>query len=102
MEGDLSGEYCVYVVRIEPTVNGTWQVHVDGTLQQFTVPLQPLTLVVRVWRTHDTGVLRGTLRLRSTELVAPFQSNSALEQIIRSWLLGEEPSVPPVDPHAGS
>ena len=87
MDANLAGEYIAFVVRLEADTGGQWFVHVDGTTQPLVVPVAPLTLAVRLWRTSETGVLRGTIRLQDDRW-APIQSNGQLEELIRAWLFG--------------
>ena len=82
-----AGEYVSLVVRLQADAGGRWFVHVDGATQPLVVPLVPLTLVVRLWRTSETEILRGTIRLQNDRW-APIQSNSQLEELIHAWLFG--------------
>ena len=63
-------------------------VYVDGTIRSEPKPLVALTLIVRLWRAADTGILRGTIRLGDTDYWAPIQSNTQIEELARAWLSG--------------
>lgn len=86
MESESAGSYVALVVRLEEAADGRWYVHVDGTDRMEPIPLMPLTLVVRLWRAHDTGALRGTIRREGGDQWAPVQTNSQLEDLVRAWL----------------
>lgn len=92
MEGGSDGEYIVLVVRVQEDAKGVWHLHVDGANGTMDIPLMPLDLVVRLWRSHQSGILRGTIRLQNGPLSAPFQSNAQLEQLIHTWLSGNNPA----------
>lgn len=87
MEAESSGEYIGLVVQLEADADGHWHISVDGTATIPALPLLPLALVVRLWRTTDTGTLRGHIQLAASDQSAPIQSNAQLEQLIRAWLL---------------
>jgi hypothetical protein len=89
VEDEFAGEYSVYILHVHATADGTWVVQLDGTRDPITAPLQPLMLTMRLWHAHETGLLRGMIRLHGTDLVAPIQTNNQLEQIVRHWLLGD-------------
>ena len=87
MDREAPGEYIALVIRLQADRDGTWRLSVDGTTTSQALPLQPLALVVRLWRTTDTGILRGNIRLFESNQWVPIQSNTQLEQLIRAWLL---------------
>lgn len=84
MEGS-SGEYSSLVIHLAPAPDGSWRLTIDTADQAFELPLRPVTLVVRLWQSHDGRLLRGSIHLDQT--VAPFQSNAQLKQIINDWLV---------------
>lgn len=87
MDTAAPGEYIALVVHLQADRDGTWQLSVDGTTTVEALPLKPLALVIRLWRTTDTGILRGNIRLFENNQWVPIQSNTQLEQLIRAWLL---------------
>jgi hypothetical protein len=87
MEPSSHGEYIALVVRLQATAEGTWQLHVDGADGPRVLPLAPLTLVIRLWRSSDRRLLRGVVRLDGNDRWAPLQSNAQLEELVRAWLL---------------
>lgn len=86
MESEPAGSYVALVVRLQPAADGRWYVYVDGTDRVDAIPLVPLTLVVRLWRSSDTGVLRGNIQRQGSDQWAPIQSNTHLEELVRAWL----------------
>ena len=88
MEAEPPGEYLALVVQIGVADDDRWYLTVDGTEPGLpaSFPLQPATLVLRLWRTKATGTLRGSVRLRDGEEWAPIQSNRQLEHLVRAWL----------------
>ncbi|HZO27262.1 MAG TPA: hypothetical protein VFH48_14875 [Chloroflexota bacterium] len=90
---DPSGEMLALVIRFGPDRHGQWSVSVDGTTTLPARPVPPTTLIVRLWRSGERGVLRGTLRLGDDEaILAPIQTNDRLEALVRAWL--GEPGAP--------
>jgi hypothetical protein len=83
-------EYIGLVVRLQTAHDGTWYISVDGTQEARMIPLVPLTVVLRLRRVRQTGVLRGTIELQGTTLSAPIQTNRQLEELVRVWLYGED------------
>ena len=81
------GSYIALVVRVEE-MRGSWSIAVDGSAGTLTLPLQPATFILRLWRAEDGQVIRGTIRLQGDENWAPLQTNVRIEQIIRHWLMG--------------
>jgi len=59
----------------------------EGTHAPLDLPLAPLTLVVRVWRSSDSRLLRGQMQIHGSDFWVPIQSHAQLEQLIRTWLL---------------
>jgi hypothetical protein len=84
---ESSGEYIALVVRLQANADGDWYVSVDGTTILDALPLRPLSLVVRLWRATNTGILRGNIRLLESDQWVPIQSNAQLEQLVQAWLL---------------
>jgi hypothetical protein len=89
MGSEHAGDYSGLVVQLRASIDGTWYVDIEGTSSAKAIPLQPMTLVVRLWRASATDVLRGTIRLHGSEHWAPIQSNLQLEELVRAWLLGD-------------
>ena len=84
---DPSGEMVALVIRFGPDRHGQWSVSVDGTTTVAARPVPPTMLIVRLWRSGERGVLRGTLGLAEDEtLLAPIQTNDRLEALVRAWL----------------
>lgn len=84
---DPSGEMLALVIRFAPDRHGQWSVSVDGTTTVAARPVPPTTLIVRLWKSGERGVLRGTLGLAEDEtLLAPIQTNERLEALVRAWL----------------
>ena len=88
MESDPTGSYISLVMQLETAADGKWYIHVDDAGATRVIPLTPATLVLRLWRVGETGLLRGTIRLRGGDHWAPIQSNTQLEELVRAWLLG--------------
>jgi len=88
MEPSSSGEYIALVVQLQRTSEGTWQLQVDGADGRRVLPLAPLRLIVRLWRSSDRRLLRGVVRLDGNDQWVPLQSNAQLEALVRAWLLG--------------
>jgi hypothetical protein len=65
-------------------------VYADSADTSRAIPLAPLTLVVRLWRSSPAGTLRGSIELHGSDRWAPIQSNGQLEELVRAWLLGGE------------
>ena len=86
MDAEPAGEYIALVVRLQLAADGKWYIHVDGTSQPAAIPLAPATLVVRLWRSAGTGLLRGTIGLHGSNYWAPIQSNVQLEELTWAWL----------------
>ena len=90
---ETGDEYVACVLRLAPDRDGTWFVHLDGTDASWTVPLAPLTLIVRLWRIRSRGLLRGRIQSPGDEHWIPIQSNTDLEEFVRLWLLsGDAPT----------
>jgi len=85
MDLQPTGHYLVRVVRLRRATNGAWYLTVAGPDGSWSVPLAPLTLVVRLWQT-DSGLLRGTIHMPGTDLVVPIHSNANLEALVRVYL----------------
>src|SRR5262249_46493201 len=88
MDAEPPGEYIAIVMQLRPAIDGTWYVDIEGTHSAKAIPLEPLTLVVRLWRVSDTDLLRGSIRLHGSDHWAPIQSNAQLEELVRAWLSG--------------
>lgn len=95
MDPEPTGNYVSLVVQLEPAADGKWYVRVDSAGTTQAIPLAPATLIIRLWRTNETGMLRGTIRLHSSNQWAPIQSNGQLEELIRAWLLSGESTTEP-------
>jgi hypothetical protein len=92
VDSQAAGHYIALVVRLQPSADGRWTIQVDGTSAVAALPLAPATLVVRLWHTPATGVLRGRVELQGTEAWAPIQSNAQLVALVRAWLMSDEAS----------
>jgi hypothetical protein len=93
-DDETAGAYLALVIRLEPDQHGQWQISVDGTTVIPPRSLPPTTLIVRLWRTPEAELLRGTIRLGTDDSPwAPIQSNAQLEALVRAWLgdAGAEP-----------
>ena len=88
METKAAGEDIVLVVRLQAAADGSWYLHVDDQSHVHTIPLAPATLVIRLRRLGELGLLRGTIRLEGDQHWAPLQSNAQLEKLVRAWLFG--------------
>jgi hypothetical protein len=88
MEPASAGEYIALVVRLQAADDGSWQLHIDGTAKAQTITLAPTTLIIRLWKSGQRGAMRGTLQIAGDDLVAPFQCNSQLIELIRTSLFG--------------
>jgi hypothetical protein len=86
VDADPAGNYIALVVRLQLADDGLWYLYVDGTVGPQAVPLSPATLIIRLWRNGDTGVLRGSVRFQDSDLVAPIQTGAQIESLIRAWL----------------
>jgi hypothetical protein len=91
MDSEPAGNYITTVVRVQMAADGKWYVYVEGTNTTQAIPLVPVTLVVRLWRASETGLLRGSIRLHGSDHWAPIQSNGQLEELVRAWLLSGAP-----------
>jgi hypothetical protein len=80
--------YIGLVLRLQPDATGVWQIVIDGTHPLPPIALVPLTLIVRLWRS-ETGVLRGSVGLHDSPVLAPIQSNTQLQELARAWLFGD-------------
>jgi hypothetical protein len=87
MEPASAGVYISLVVRLQASTDGGWYLYVDDADGTQSFPLKPLTLAIRLWRSGDAGILRGTIRLDGDDTWAPIQSNAQLERLIDLWLL---------------
>ena len=88
LEPEPASGYTALVVRVQPATDGQWYIYVDGTKRVDPILLLPLTLVVRLWRAADTGLLRGRIQLHGSDQWVPIQSNTQLEDLLRAWLFG--------------
>jgi hypothetical protein len=86
MEPAPAGTYISLVVRLHAAADGVWYLYVDDADGTQSFPLKPLTLAIRLWRSGDAGILRGTIRLHGDAGWAPIQSNAQLERLIDLWL----------------
>jgi hypothetical protein len=84
------GESIALVLRLHEAADGQWLLHVDGTNVAEVIPLAPATLVVQLWRSSNTKVLRGTIQLHGSQHTATIQGNMQLVELIRAWLLPKE------------
>jgi hypothetical protein len=84
------GDSIALVLRLHKAADGQWLLHVDGTNVAEIIPLVPATLVVQLWRSSNTKVLRGTIQLHGSQHTATIQGNMQLVELIRAWLLPED------------
>lgn len=84
-----TGEYIGLVVRLESAADGTWTIVVDGTHSPLTLPLVPATLIVRLWRSEETSLLRGSIGLEGSGQWVPLHSNTTLIELLQTWLLND-------------
>ena len=90
MEPTPSGDSIALVVRLREAADGRWLLHIDDASTTAEIQLQPATLVVRLWRSLNTKVLRGTIQLHGSQHVATIQGNMQLIELIRAWLLPDQ------------
>ena len=88
MDPPPEGSYIALLVRVQELHSGTWALVVEGSSGALTLPLQPATFILRLWRTEGGNVIRGTIGLHGDENPAPLQTNQRIEQVVRRWLLG--------------
>ena len=67
METTAAGEDIVLVVRLQAAADGSWYLQVDDQSHMRTIPLAPATLVIRLRRLGELGLLRGTIRLEGDQ-----------------------------------
>ena len=94
MDAGLTGDYIGLVAQLLPTDSGAWYLTIDGTIGAFSVPLMPVTLVIRLWRNDDTGTLRGTIGMLGSAQTASIQSSGYLTELVCTWLFGDIGSTP--------
>jgi hypothetical protein len=94
-----TGEYVSLVVSLGPAADGRWCLTVTQPGAPAAYPLVPATFVIRLWRAADTGILRGVVRLRGSDLEAAVQGNANLALLVATWLAGggESANRPPVE-----
>ena len=100
METDSSGNAIALVVQLQLADDGLWHLLIDGSTGSQSFPLAPATLIVRLWRNAERGILRGNIRLHGSNVVAPIQLNTQIETLLRVWLSqgGASPSNQQVPP----
>ncbi|HRC74302.1 MAG TPA: hypothetical protein PLO33_01410 [Kouleothrix sp.] len=85
-DGPASADpYMALVVRVEPDNAGGWVVVVANHTARLTAHLVPATLVVRLWRSVESDVLRGTVWLAGTEYTVAVQTQTAALELLRAW-----------------
>jgi hypothetical protein len=87
-ESEPGGSYLALVLRATVDADGRCRLQVTDARTAQRVSLVSGTLLVRLWRTSDDHLLRGTVRLNGTDLAAPFQSNAQLATLVQGWLAG--------------
>ena len=87
---ESAGEYLHLVINVQSDP-GNCTLRIESAAGQERIALSPATLVIRLWRSTPTGILRGNISLHGTDSVAPIQTNARMEQLIRTWLF-EHPS----------
>jgi hypothetical protein len=83
------GDSIALVLRLHETADGQWLLHVEGTSMTETFRLAPATVIVQLWRSSNTKVLRGTIQLHGSQHTATVQGSTQLIELIRAWLLPE-------------
>lgn len=83
---ESTGEYIGLVVRLQADADGAWVLAVDGTHGPLSLPLVPATLIVRLWRAEETGLLRGSVSLAGSDQWAPLHTNTTLIELVQAWL----------------
>ena len=78
-------QYMALVVRVELDSSGDWVVVVASHTTRLTTHIAPATLVLRLWRSADGGVLRGTVGLAGTEHTVAVQTQTAALELLRAW-----------------
>ena len=86
MEQLPAGEYVTLVVQLSQAGDGSWRLRVDGLDGTEQYALRPMTAVVRLHRSAQGAILRGTIRLEQEALVAPLQTSDAIGTLLRAWL----------------
>jgi hypothetical protein len=86
VDSESSGDYIGLIVRLQVHADGDWYVSIGGTTTMEALPLRPISLIVRLWRSRDTGILRGNVQLSGSDRWAPIQSNDQLTELLRAWL----------------
>jgi hypothetical protein len=89
MQAPPIGESSALLVRLYVAADGVWRIHVEGSETTEDIPLAPVTLIIRLWRTNDTRVLRGTIQLHGSSHCATIQGNAQLVKLVRAWLLDD-------------
>lgn len=90
MEPTSVGESIALIVRLQQAADGQWCVHVEGQGSAETFPLVPATLIVNLWRSGDSRVLRGTIQLHGSRHCAAVQGNGQVVELVRAWLQTED------------
>jgi hypothetical protein len=89
VDSESSSDYIALVVRLQAHADGNWYVSIGGTTTMEALPLRPISLVVRLWHSRNTGILRGNIQLSDSDRWAPIQSNDQLKELLRAWLLSD-------------
>ena len=74
------------VVSLSPVSDGTWTLAVDGANGRVVLPPVPATFIVRLRKQDSSGLIRGTIQLHGSAIVAPVQTNRQIEALLRAWL----------------
>jgi hypothetical protein len=74
------------VVSLSRAADGTWALAVDGANGQALLSLAPATFIVRLRQNNSSGLIRGTIHLHGSAIVAPVQTNQQIEALLRAWL----------------
>lgn len=81
---DPEGALIALVVSVQLAADGAWQV-VLGEPQMAVGQIAAAHFVLRMWRGQN-GVLRGTIRRQGSDVIAPFQCNEQMQQMLSEWL----------------
>ena len=86
VEPASTGKTIALVVRLHGAADGRWYMSINGANVHQELPLMPLTLVLRFWRSNDLRVLRGTIQLHGSRHSAAIQTNEQIIELIQTWL----------------
>lgn len=86
VEHESAGDYFALVARLHADAQPAESLcSTRGATGQDDSHVAPI-IVVRLWRTRDRGILRGTIRLHESQYWAPLQSDARLERLLSACL----------------